>query len=137
MSDRKENTADELARRKLEGIPYSQLRSELRENGYSSSEISDLIREADEKVLRETASGGTKHQPQKWYRAGLIVAVAGLIISVAYNAGIILQNLSPLAAYSPFLAGILIMVYARIEQRRKKEPVKKGTGNIRKKRPYK
>jgi len=127
----------ELARRKLDGASYTELRKELEEKGYTSGEISALIREADEKVLRETVSGSRKPREQAVYRTGLFLAVAGLLISIAYNAGIILSNLPSLAVYTPFLAGILLMVYARFTQHRRKVPPKSGRGSIRRRRPYK
>lgn len=39
--------------------------------------------------------------------------------------------------YSPFIAGILVMLYGRFLQRKQSSPAGSGTGAIRRKRPYK
>ena len=101
-----ENQIEELAREKMDGKSYSIIREELAESGMSAEEISCLIRQVDEQVLRETAIQGQPNRAQQWYRFGLILAVIGLIISIAYNAGIILgmlpiQKMESVALQSP------------------------------------
>ncbi|MFO7668266.1 MAG: hypothetical protein R6W31_01280 [Bacteroidales bacterium] len=137
MEKDQEKRTEELAREKLEGKSYSEIRDELKESGLSPGEINILIREVDEKVLAVAVSEGRPDKAQQWYRAGLVLAVAGLLISIAFNVGIILQNLPPLAVYAPFATGILMMFYGRVLQRRETGKEKKGPGPIRKKRPYK
>lgn len=132
-----ENRIEELAREKMAGKSYSIIREELTDSGMSDEDISQLIRQVDERVLKVTASQGTPDRSQQWYRSGLVLAVIGLIISIAYNAGIILQNLRPLLIYSPFFAGILVMAYGKFLQRKQSVPPDYGTGAIRRKRPYK
>jgi hypothetical protein len=128
---------EELAREKLEGKSYSEIRTALSEEGLSENEISQLIRKVDERVLEETVRSGSKTPFRQWYNAGLVLALAGLALSVVFNAGLILRNFPAMAVYSPFLAGILLMFYARMMQRRGAGRSEKGTGAIRKKRPYK
>ena len=128
---------EDLVREKLEGKSYSMIREELGASGMSPEKIALLIRQVDERVLRETVELGDKQRKPQWYRLGLILAVAGLLLSIAYKAGIIITQLPALAVYSPFLAGILLMFYARMLQRKKPDPIPKGPGPIRKKRPYK
>lgn len=137
MEKEKERIIEELAEEKLGGRSYSEIRSELKESGMSPDEISHIIREVDERVLAEAKSGAQPDNAKQIYRAGLILAVIGLAISIAFNAGILLRSIKPLVVYAPFLAGILLMFYARILQRRKPEAEPKGPGPIRKKRPYK
>ncbi|MCK5066284.1 MAG: hypothetical protein KAR16_02540 [Bacteroidales bacterium] len=131
------NRIEELAREKLEGKSYSRIREELRASGMVAEEVSRLIRQVDERVLSETVEQGERHRAQQWYQAGLILAVAGLILSIGYHAEMILTNLPSLAVYSPFIAGILLMFYGRMVQRKRPDPSPKGPGPIRKKRPYK
>ena len=128
---------EELAEEKLKGYSYSDIRAELKESGMTPGEISKLIRQVDEKVLSEAVSEAQPDKARQWYRAGLILAVIGLALSIAFNAGIILKNLPPLAVYTPFLAGILLIFYGKMLQRRKPDTEPKGPGPIRKKRPYK
>ena len=97
----------------MEGKSYSSIRDELAESGMNDGEISSLIRQVDERVLGETVKQGDRDRAQQWYRTGLILAVIGLILSIAYNAGIILAYLPALLIYSPFFAGILVMFYGR------------------------
>ena len=137
MNKDRDEKIGELAQRKLGGTSYSDLRAELRNEGYSPDEIGVLIRKADEKVLASTLSGGKQDRSRQWYRAGLFTAIAGLLISGAFHAGIILQNLPSLIAYAPFFAGIVLMVYGKWLQQKRKTPGKHGTGSIRRKRPYK
>ncbi len=128
---------EELAEEKLKGYSYSEIRAELKESGMSPEKISKLIIKVDEKVLAETVSKAQPDKAQQWYRVGLILAVIGLALSIAFNAGIILQNLPSLAVYAPFLAGILLMFYGKMLKRRKPDTEPKGPSPIRKKRPYK
>jgi hypothetical protein len=127
---------EELAREKLEGKSYSEIREELKNSGMAAAEISRLIRQVDERVLKETLEQGSRQKTQQWYRWGLVLAVVGLILSIGYNAGMILSRFPALLVYSPFLAGILLMFYGRMLQR-KKPDITSGPGPIRKKRPYK
>ena len=127
---------EELAREKLGGKSYSEIREELKSEGMTTGEISQLIRQVDEKVLKETLEQGSQQKIQQWYRWGLVLAVAGLILSIGYNAGMILKRFPALLVYSPFLAGILLMFYGRMQQRKKPDRTD-GPGPIRKKRPYK
>ena len=132
-----DNRIEELVREKLEGKSYSKIREELKEAGMAAEEISQLIRQVDERVLKETVEQGKGQRTQQWYRWGLVLAVAGLILSIAYNAGMILTHLPAIVVYSPFIAGILLMFYGRIMQRKRSDPTPRDPGPIRKKRPYK
>lgn len=137
MEKQQEKLIEELAEEKLEGKSYSEIRAELKESGMSADEISKIIRQVDERVLAEATSGARPDKAKQIYRGGLILALIGLALSIAYNAGLILRSLPPMAVYATFLAGILLMLYARLLQRRKPDDEPKGPGPIRKKRPYK
>ncbi len=137
MKHKPDHLIEELVRQKLEGKSYTEIRSELTRSGLTKEKISGVIREVDEQVL--LAESGINHpaSARQWYRAGLILSVTGLIISIAFNAGIFLNNLPAMAVYTPFILGILVMFYGRMLQRKKPAPVQKGPGKIRSKRPYK
>ena len=137
MNTGNNNRIETLVREKMEGKSYSIIRKELAESGMSEEEISKLIRQVDERVLNETVTQGGREKVQRWYRTGLILALIGLILSIAYNAGIILKGLPAWLAYSPFFVGIIVMIYARTLQRKQAAPPDDGTGPIRKRRPYK
>jgi len=137
MEQEENKRIEELAREKLEGKSYSEIRVELEESGIPKEEISLLIRQVDERVLADAVSEGKADKAQQWYRGGMILAVAGLALSIAFNAGLILGTLPPLLVYAPFIAGILLMFYGRLLQRRQPNKEKKGPSPIRKKRPYK
>jgi hypothetical protein len=137
MSKVTESKIEELAREKMEGKSYSTIRDELSESGMADSEITNLIRQVDEQVLSQTLNQASPDRAQQWYRSGLILAVVGLILTIAFNAGIILKNLPAMVIYSPFLAGILVMAYGRYQQKKQSAPSETGTGAIRRKRPYK
>ena len=138
MTDRDpENRIEELAREKLEGKSYTKIREELRASGGEEEELGRLIRQLDERVLKETQEQGERQRSPNHYRWGLVLAVAGLILSILYNAGLVLPRLPAWAAYSPFLAGILLMFYARMKQRKKSASASRDPGPIRRRRPYK
>jgi hypothetical protein len=126
-----------LVREKMGGKSYSTIRDELKQGGMSDEEISVLLRQVDEKVLKETVKQGGREKIRQWYRIGLFLALIGLILSVAYNAGMLLRSIPAWLAYSPFFAGIVVMIYSRTLQRRQSDPPDDGTGPIRKRRPYK
>ena len=137
MEQEENNRIEKLAREKLEGKSYSEIRAELKESGMPQEEISLLIRQVDEKVLEGVITEGKPDKAQQWYRGGMILAVAGLALSIAFNAELFMKNLPPLAVYAPFIAGILLMFYGRLLQRRQPNKEKKGPSPIRNKRPYK
>ena len=126
-----------LVREKMGGKSYSTIRDELKQGGMSDEEISVLLRQVDEKVLNETVKQGGREKIRQWYRIGLFLALIGLILYVAYNAGMLLRSIPAWLAYSPFFAGIVVMIYSRTLQRRQSDPPDDGTGPIRKRRPYK
>lgn len=128
---------EELVRQKLEGRSYTEIRTELEESGLSSDEINTLLRKVDEKVLEEAVKEGIPDKAGQWHRIGLALAVLGLLLTIAFNLGAVLHGFPPLAVYSPFIAGILLMFYGRMVQRRKPEKKEEGTGAIRRKRPFK
>lgn len=137
MEKDQEKLIEDLARKKLEGNSYSEIRAELNESGKTPEEIRELIRQVDEKVLSNAVSEGRVDKAQSWYRGGMILAVLGLILSITFNAGLLLKSYPPLIVYSPFIAGILLMFYGRMMQRRKPDKKQEGPSPIRKKRPYK
>lgn len=137
MSTGMESRIKELAREKLEGKSYSSIRNELAESGMNDGDISSLLRQVDERVLNETVKQVAPDRAQQWYRSGMVLAVIGLILTIAYNAGIIFKNFPAMLMYSPFIAGILVMFYGRFLQRRQSSPDNSGTGAIRSRRPYK
>ncbi len=126
----------ELAREKLEGKSYAEIRSSLKASGMTDEEIRNLLREVDKEVLKSETEQQFNQQAKLWHRGGMLLAVTGLVLSIAFNAGLILNRFPPWVVYSPFFAGIILMFYGRMQQRKKPEP-EQGPGPIRKKRPYK
>lgn len=137
MAGVSEERIKELVRDKMAGKSYSSIREELLASGMTGEEVKALIRMVDERVLSETIRQSGPDRAQRWYRLGLVLAVLGLLLTIAYNAGIILETLPALLVYSPFIAGILVMLYGRLLQRRQSSPSDSGTGAIRRRRPYK
>jgi Flp pilus assembly protein TadB len=137
MQSDPDHRLEELASQKLEGKSYSMIREELAASGMKKQEISRLIRKVDERVLKETLEQGNRQRLRQWRVWGLILAVAGLLLTISYKAGILLIRLPALLVYIPFIAGIILMLYARMLERNQRDPDPKGPGPIRKKRPYK
>jgi hypothetical protein len=132
-----ESNIEELVEQKLNGVSYTQIRSQLAEKGLSDEEIKSIIREVDERVLRAEIEGGARERARSWYRIGLVIAVVGLILTIGINAGWMLKGTPRWIIYSPFFVGIILMYYGRRLQQKQTDPFDKGPGRIRKKRPYK
>ena len=137
MDKPQDSTIDELVRLKLEGSSYTEIRARLTKSGLSKDELKVAMKVIDEKVLHAEIEKGKSEKSKQWYRAGLILAITGLILAIGFNAGIFLSGSPQLLVYSPFIAGIALMFYGRIIQRRRLELSKKDPGRIRRKRPYK
>lgn len=132
-----ENTIEEFILQKLEGKSYSDIRARLTESGLSEEAVTEAIKEIDEKVLLAEIEQGHRDRSRSWNRIGLILAIVGLLLTIGSNAGIILKGAPRLLIYSPFFAGILLMIYGRMLQRKQSDPFNRGPGRIRSKRPYK
>ena len=137
MDKPQDSAIDELVRLKLEGHSYTEIRARLTQSGLSKDELKVAMKVIDEKVLNAEIEKGKSEKSKQWYRAGLILAITGLILAIGFNAGIFLSGSPQLLVYSPFIAGIALMFYGRIIQRRRLELSKKDPGRIRRKRPYK
>jgi len=131
-----ENRIPELVRQKLEGHSYGQIREELQGEGMSEEEIRLLIRQVDEQVLMEEEEGSRPDRARKLYIGGLALAIAGLLLALAFNAGWALKQLPAMLVYAPFLLGILVMLISKRLPRKKDKP-EAGSGAIRRQRPYK
>jgi len=137
MSEFSEEMIEELYHQKMEGRSYSEIRAELAATGLKPEEIGTIIRKVDERVLKSETENRHTAKATQIHRVGLILAVTGLLITIGFNFGIIQTALPPWLVYSPFLAGIVMMFYGRMLQRKKSEPIYKVAGKIRTKRPYK
>lgn len=137
MRELSKEEIEQLSRQKLEGKSYSELRADLANSGLSTEEVSKRIRQVDEIVLKAETEQKHSAKARQWHRIGMVLAVCGLLISIAFNVGFILTGFPPWLVYSPFFAGILLMFYGRKQQRKQPELYKKGPGRIRSKRPYK
>lgn len=137
MQSNPDHRLEELARQKLEGKSYSRIREELAASGMNREEISRLIRQVDEKVLKENLEQGKRQRVKQWRRWGMLLAVAGLLLTIAYKAGVLFTRLPALLVYTPFVAGIVLLLYGRMLERKALDSGPRGPGPIRKKRPYK
>lgn len=137
MSNISESKIEELVREKIAGKSYSAIRKDLLESGMAEEEIRGLIRQVDQKVLNEATTIEDRKRAQQWYRAGFVLALIGLILSLAYNSGNLFENLPALVLYAPFFAGIIVMIYGKAILRKQSPPSEKSPGAIRRRRPYK
>jgi len=128
---------EELVQQKLEGKSYSDIRARLQEDGLDEDSIRQAIRNIDERVLEAEVNQRHVGRARQWYRVGFSLAVLGLVLTLSANQGIILEDTPRWLVYAPFFAGIVLMFYGRMSQRRQKEIYEKGPGRIRRKRPYK
>lgn len=132
-----DSTIEELVQKKLDGASYTEIRSRLKADGFDEEDIRMAIRIIDERVLEAEVNQRYVGRARQWYRVGFFLAVLGLVITLSSNQGIILENTPRWLVYSPFFAGIVLMFYGRMSQRRQREIYDKGPGRIRRKRPYK
>lgn len=132
-----DSTIEDYAQQKLEGRSYSEIKSELRGSGLSDDEIRETVRLIDDLVLQAEIDRANRKRYRQIYLAGLTLAIVGLLITIGFNAGVILAGWSRLLVYSPFFGGIVLMIYARMLQRKQHDPFDNSTGKIRSKRPNK
>ena len=135
MKEFSEEQLNRLAEEKLGGKSYGQIREELKAGGMEEADIRTLIRQVDARVLDAAVRGSRPDRSRWWYRVGLWLALAGLALTIAFNSGWILRGVPPMVVYAPFLLGILIMFYGRMQQRRQsgsggKHQERKGSGAI-------
>jgi hypothetical protein len=132
-----EKKIEEMVQRKLKGESYTRIRKELGELGLDEKEVHRAVRNIDEKVLQEELNRKAAGKSKQWYRAGILLAIVGLILTLGANRGIFLAYLPKWIIYSPFFAGIALMLYSRYSGTRKPASNNDGSGPIRRKRPYK
>jgi hypothetical protein len=142
MTEFSKEQLDRLVEEKLGGRSYSEIRADLKAEGMKEEDIRTLIRQVDARVLDAAVKGTRPDRTRLWYRTGLVLALAGLALTIAFNQGWVLRGFPPMAVYAPFLLGILIMFYGRMQQRRQSGKDQsgndqKGTGAIRRRRPFK
>ena len=137
MNKLTENALEELVLQKLEGKSYSVIRAQLSESGLSEEAVAHALKKIDKKVLQAEIKQGHREQSRSWNRIGLILSIVGLLLTIGSATGIILKGIPRMVVYSPFFAGILLMAYGKMLQRKTPDPFKKGPGRIRSKRPYK
>jgi hypothetical protein len=137
MEKLSDSTIEEYVQQKLEGKSYSEIKSRLRESGLSDEAVREAIRQIDDRVLREEVSRVYLKRSRQIYWAGITLAILGLCITIAFNAGLLLAGRSRVLVYSPFFAGIILMAYARMMQRKTHDPFERKPGKIRNKRPNK
>jgi hypothetical protein len=132
-----ENEIEELVRRKLEGESYSGIRATLGERGFNEEEVHEIIRKIDEKVLDAELNQKQLGKSRQWYRAGLFLASLGLLLTLGTNRGIILEGVPRWVVYTPFFAGIAMMLYGRYWGQKSRRETDRGPGPIRRRRPFK
>ena len=131
------NVLDEMVQRKLEGESYSQIRKELSDSGLRGDELRSAMRKIDEKVLEEELNRKAGDRTKQWYRAGMFLALVGLLLTLGASRGIILNNIPRWILYTPFFGGIALMLYSRFAGKRSDSSRNDGPGPIRRKRPFK
>jgi hypothetical protein len=137
MDPLQDSIIEELVQQKLEGKSYTEIRARLREEGLDEEGIRQAIRKIDEQVLEAEVNQRHIGRARQWYRVGFTLAVLGLVLTLSSNQGIILEDTPRWLVYAPFFAGIVLMFYGRMSQRRQQEIYQKGPGRIRRKRPFK
>ncbi len=135
MAKLSEEIIEEFVRQKLEGKSYTLIRTDLGDRGLNKEEVRETIKKIDDRVLIAEMSKQHHSKSRLLYRTGLILAVLGLIMTIASNS-FILTNLPKYVIYSPFFAGILLMLYGRMLRRKPPVLYEKGPGQIKRKRTY-
>ena len=135
MAKLSEEIIEELVRQKLEGKSYTLIRTNLGDQGLNQEEVRETINTIDERVLLAEIGKQQQNKSRQLYLSGLILAVLGLILTIAN--GFILTHLPKYVIYSPFFAGVLLMLYGRKSRNKKPVLYEKGPGQIKRRRPYK
>ena len=136
MTELSEDIIEELVRQKLEGKSYTHIKNDLRDRGLNEAEIRESIKKIDEKVLLTEIGKRYLTKSRQLYHIGMFLAIFGLILTIASNR-FILTQLPKYVIYIPFFAGLLLMFFGRMSNRKQPDLHKKGPGRIERKRPYK
>ena len=128
---------EHLANSKIGGKSYAEIRAELARNGMSGEEIRQLLRKVDDRVLEKIHDRDQLRKARIWYIAGLILAISGILLIVARNAGLLMASSPVWILYPVFFAGIAFMIHARTLRRKSRVKTTSITGAIRRKRPFK
>ncbi len=119
MKELTEQEIRELAEKKLQGTSYSEIRSQLDNQGFSDEQIRTAIRKVDEVVLKVERENSSLRKAGSWYWAGVALAGAGLLLTFGRSYGYFAAGIPRWLAYAPFFTGILLMYYGRRKRARK------------------
>ncbi len=119
-----EEYIQELVRRKLEGESYSSIRKDLENKQLDESKVRELIRYIDDAVLKQETDKAKRIRAGEIKTIGIIVAAAGVVITLGSILGLINTGGYIIITYGPLLSGLGLWGYGDISRQRK-------TGKIR------
>jgi positive regulator of sigma E activity len=103
----------------------------------SDEEIRGLLRKVDDRVLAKIHHRDQSRKAVIWYFSGLVLAISGILLIVARNAGLFMTSRPSWILYPVFFAGIAFMIHARTLKRKTRMKTPHASGAIRRKRPFK
>lgn len=104
--------------KKSEGMDFSQIRKELTAQKVGEAEIKEIVREIDQKILKEGLKKKSKLKPRDLRIIGWILMITGGTLTFGlYFKLFDLKNFHFLA-YGPVIAGYLLIVAARRSQKK-------------------
>jgi len=95
---------------KLNGMDFSAIRNELKQEGVDGSDIKTIINSIDDKILHGVKSGKANSVSNLTKFVGILLLVGGLIVTIGTYIGWIDLKGHILFAYGPILGGLTILV---------------------------
>jgi hypothetical protein len=123
MMEQSEIVKQYVARINRGEITFDRVRQELTAQRMSEDEIKSIVRGVDEALQQELVRGGTQSMRDNLFRIGLVLTVAGLLLTVATLAGFIEPDgFGTFIAYGPLLIGISMIIAAKRSGRKRPKP---------------
>jgi len=89
-------------------IEFSQLRKELESTSIEADEINVIVKQVDSRLIKADQVRAEHDLGKNLFYGGGILAIAGLLFTIATYTGFIDLGGSYIIAYGPFVAGLLI-----------------------------
>lgn len=100
-------------------MEFSDLRSALENQGLESDEISVVFRQVDKKVTRTAQIREVNSNGKNLLYGGLVLAVAGFVLTIGTFTGLIDLKGIGILAYGPIASGIIMAMVGKFQMDRK------------------
>ena len=116
-----QSTIKEYLEKKREGMDYTQIRKELREQQIEDSDIKKIVQEIDDRILAEEFEKSGKSVSEKMQIGGWFFTAAGIIFTLGRYANITFFHENYLLSYGSLIVGLTLLFYGYFKKRISKQ----------------